>query len=78
MVKQDIADIMNVRIRSQGDAVLRIRDIAKVCRRFDDYEEFSRVNGLPSFVLEISRRNGKNIINRVNQVKYLMDKAKDQ
>ncbi|WP_225416170.1 efflux RND transporter permease subunit [Wolbachia endosymbiont of Brugia malayi] len=29
-------------------------------------------------VLEISKRNGKNIIDTVNQVKYLVDKVRDQ
>ncbi|WP_259348842.1 efflux RND transporter permease subunit, partial [Wolbachia pipientis] len=70
--------IMNIPIRSQGDAVLRIKDIAKVYPRFEDHQGFARINGLPSVVLEISKRNGKNIIDTVNQVKYLMDKAKDQ
>ncbi|MDR2831490.1 MAG: efflux RND transporter permease subunit [Rickettsiales bacterium] len=75
---KDIEDIMNISIRSQGDAVLRIKDIAKVYLRFEDHEGFARINGLSSVVLEISKRNGKNIIDTVNQVKYLMDKAKDQ
>ncbi|GFT05354.1 uncharacterized protein NPIL_426651, partial [Nephila pilipes] len=75
---KDIEDIMNIPIRSQGNAVLRIKDIAKVYPRFEDHQGFARINGLPSVVLEISKRNGKNIIDTVNQVKYLMDKAKDQ
>lgn len=69
---------MNIPIRSQGDAVLKIKDIAKVYPRFEDHEGFARINGLSSVVLEISKRNGKNIIETVGQVKYLMDKAKDQ
>ncbi|MCM1002072.1 efflux RND transporter permease subunit [Wolbachia pipientis] len=75
---KDVEDIMNIPIRSQGDAVLRIKDMAKVYPRFEDYEGFARINGLSSVVLEISKRNGKNIIDTVNQVKYLIDKAKDQ
>lgn len=75
---KDIEDIMNIPVRSQGDAVLRIKDVAKVYPRFEDYEGFARINGLSSVVLEISKRNGKNIIDTVNQVKYLIDKAKDQ
>ncbi|QUI60504.1 efflux RND transporter permease subunit [Wolbachia endosymbiont of Spodoptera picta] len=75
---KDIEDIMNIPIRSQSDAVLRIKDIAKVYFGFEDHQGFARINGLPSIVLEISKRNGKNIIDTVNQVKYLMDKAKDQ
>ncbi|APR98735.1 efflux RND transporter permease subunit [Wolbachia endosymbiont of Folsomia candida] len=75
---KNIEDIMNIPIRSQDDAVLRIKDIAKVYPRFEDHEGFARINGLSSVVLEISKRNGKNIIDTVNQVKYLMDKAKDQ
>lgn len=75
---KDIEDIINIPIRSQSDAVLRIKDIAKVYLEFEDHQGFARINGLPSIVLEISKRNGKNIIDTVNQVKYLMDKAKDQ
>jgi len=75
---KDTEDIMNIPVRSQGDAVLRIKDVAKVYPRFEDHEGFARINGLSSVVLEISKRNGKNIIDTVNQVKYLIDKAKDQ
>ncbi|WCR57634.1 efflux RND transporter permease subunit [Wolbachia endosymbiont of Ctenocephalides felis wCfeJ] len=75
---KDVEDIMEIPIRSQGDAVLKIKDVAKVYPRFEDYKEFARINGLSSIVLEVSKRSGKNIIDTVNQVKYLMDKAKDQ
>ncbi|MGL9761830.1 MAG: efflux RND transporter permease subunit [Wolbachia sp.] len=73
---KDIEGIMSIPVRSQGDAVLRIQDVAKVYPRFEDYEGFARINGLFSVVLEVSRRNGKNIIDTVNQVKYLMIRQK--
>ncbi|MGL9726431.1 MAG: hypothetical protein ACR5KV_07790 [Wolbachia sp.] len=50
---------MNIPIKSQGDAVLRIKDMAKIYPRFEDREGFARINGLSSIVLEISKRNGK-------------------
>jgi multidrug efflux pump len=75
---KDIEDIMSIPIRSQNDAVLRIKDIAKIYPKFEDHKGFARINGLPSVVLEISKRNGKNIIDTVNQVKYLMNQAQDQ
>ncbi|WCR53379.1 MAG: Cation efflux system protein CusA [Wolbachia endosymbiont of Ctenocephalides orientis wCori] len=75
---KDIEDIMSIPIRSQDHATLKIKDIAKVYPTFEDHEGFARINGLSSVVLEISKRNGKNIIDTVNQVKFLMDKAKDQ
>lgn len=75
---KDIEDIMSIPIRSQDNAVLKIKDIAKVYPTFEDHEGFARINGLSSVVLEVSKRNGKNIIDTVNQVKFLMDKAKDQ
>ena len=75
---KDIEDIMSIPIRSQDNAVLKIKDIAKVYPTFEDHEGFARINGLSSVVLEISKRNGKNIIDTVNQVKFLMDKAQDQ
>ncbi|WP_255586080.1 efflux RND transporter permease subunit [Wolbachia endosymbiont of Mansonella perstans] len=71
-------DIMNISVKSQGDVALRIKDIAKVYLRFEDYERFACIKMLSSVVLEISKRNGENIIDTVNQVKYLIDKAKDQ
>ncbi len=57
---------MNILIRSQGNAVLKIKNIAKVYPRFEDHKEFAHINGLSSIVLEISKRNGKNIIDTVN------------
>ncbi|WP_225536551.1 efflux RND transporter permease subunit [Wolbachia endosymbiont of Mansonella ozzardi] len=69
---------MNIPVKSQGDVALRIKDIAKVYLRFEDYEGFARIKMLSSVVSEISKRNGKNIIDTINQVKYLIDRAKDQ
>jgi len=53
---KDIEDIMSIPIRSQDNAVLRIKDIAKIYPKFEDHKGFTRINGLPSVVLEISKR----------------------
>jgi len=65
-------DVFNMPIRSDGDAVVRFRDIASIRRTFKDPKGFARVNGLPAVALEIKKRTGENIIDTVERVRELV------
>jgi multidrug efflux pump len=70
------ADVFNMPIRAEGDAVVRFRDIASVRRTFKDRDGFARVDGLPAIALEISKRTGKNIIDTIEAVREVVEAEK--
>jgi multidrug efflux pump len=71
------ADIFNLPIRAEGDAVIRFRDIATVKRTFKDPEGFARVNGLPAVALEITKRTGENIIDTIEKARALIEEERE-
>lgn len=75
-VFEDIPDIYSVPIANQGDAIVRLQDIADVRRTFRDPEGFARDRGRNAVALEISKRTGTNLIETVAQVRTLVENEK--
>ena len=62
-------DILNMPIKSDGDAVVRAGDVVSLRKTFKDANDTARVNGQKALTLEISKRTGTNIIETINQVR---------
>ncbi|MFE8069824.1 efflux RND transporter permease subunit [Marinobacteraceae bacterium S3BR75-40.1] len=73
---ESVEDVLNMPVLSEGDAVVRFRDIASVRRTFKDAQGFARVNGLPAVTLEVSKRTGENVIDTVAAVKETVDEVR--
>ncbi|KAF0111388.1 MAG: AcrB protein [Rhodospirillaceae bacterium] len=69
---QSVEDIMTLPVRVEGDAVVRVRDIASVRKAFKEAESLVRINGRPALTLEISKRIGENIIGTVEKVRAVV------
>ena len=69
---ENVNDILNMPLKTSGDSVVTVRDIASVRRTFEDRETYARLNGKPAISLEIKKRTGENIIATVNAVKELV------
>ncbi|MAJ64030.1 MAG: MFS transporter [Alphaproteobacteria bacterium] len=69
-------DIWDMPVKVEGDAVIRVRDVADIRRTFKDPESFARVNGQPALTLEIVKRTGENIIETIDRVKELVETEK--
>ncbi|MDA9975766.1 efflux RND transporter permease subunit [Alphaproteobacteria bacterium] len=72
---ENIQDILTQPIKADGDAVVTISDIAYVQRTFKDRNSIARLSGEPSIGLEISKRTGENIIDSIERVREVVDKA---
>lgn len=70
---ENIFDIMNLPIKVEGDAVVRLRDIGEVRRTFKDPTSFSRVDGHRAIVLEVSKRVGSNLIETTKAVRAIVE-----
>lgn len=75
---EDVNDILNMPVKVVGDDVVKFRDIAVGRLAYKDRKDIARVNGKRAVVLEIKKRIGSNIIDTLDQVKYILDQAKDQ
>lgn len=65
-------DILDLTVKQQGDAVVRVRDITTVKRTFKDPETFARIDGKPALVLEVTKRTGENIIETIGKVRAVV------
>lgn len=62
-------DALELPVRSEGDSVITVRDIAEVRRTYKDRTSYARYNGGPSLSLEIVKRNGANILQTADEVR---------
>jgi len=69
---ENLADILDQPIKTNGDAVVRVRDIAYVQRGFKDRESHARLNGQPAIGIEITKRIGENVIETVENVRKVV------
>ena len=64
-------DIGQIPIKSRGDAVVKLNDIAEVRRTFKDQDIYARFNGAPTISIEVVKRLGSNIVQTTQQVRDL-------
>jgi len=62
-------DIAELAIKTNGDAVIRLSDIADIRRSFKDASAYGRFNGKPTIAIEVTKRLGANIINTTQNVR---------
>ncbi len=66
----DLADIV---IRKSDDgSIVRVSDIAEVRRNFKDRDSYALFQSRPSVSLEVSKRNGENIIDTIKTVQSIV------
>ena len=74
---ENVDDVLNLPIKVQGDAVIKLLDIAEVKRNFANPNEYVRMNKQPSLSLEIKKQAGANTINTVTYVQKAIEEAQE-
>ena len=64
-------DVGQIAIKTRGDAVVRLSDIAEVRRTFKDQNIYARFNGQPTISIEVVKRLGANVVQTTQQVRDL-------
>jgi multidrug efflux pump len=72
-VFETLSDVASLPIKTVGDKVVRLQDVAFVRRTFKDPKGFARVDGRPALALEVSKRIGANIIDTVAAVRRTVE-----
>ncbi len=68
-ILENTQDILNTPVKVMQDTVLTVKDVAEIRSTFEEPKSFTRINGKPAIVLEISKRSGKNLLDTVEKIK---------
>jgi len=71
-VVQNPADILALPIKKNGDRLVTIGDIGNVRRTFKEPSFITRYNGQPAVALDVSKRNGANILETVKTIRSVV------
>ena len=69
---ENITDILNMPVRTDGDSTILLRDIAEIRRGFKDPQNFARLNGDRAIAIEVVKRSGENIIDTIALVRAIV------
>jgi len=69
-------DVLDLPIRSSGDKIVTLRDVASVRRTFKDRTSYARYNGRTSISINVTKRAEANIIESVDQVLAMVEEAR--
>jgi len=71
---ETVNDVLDLPVKTNGNAIVRVRDVAEVRRTFKDPASLVRVNGEPAVALEIQKRSGANLIESAEQVYKIIER----
>lgn len=66
------ADVYNIKIKQNGEGVVRLGDVAQIKRTFKDASSFTRMNGDPAMSIEVVKRIGTNIVDNNKEVRRVV------
>lgn len=73
---EDIEDIFDLPVKSDGQSVVLFSEIADVRPTFKDPESFARVNGKRTMSLAVKKRAGENIIETIEATKAIVEEER--
>ena len=76
-VIEEAKDIFDLPIKSSGDTVVTLKDVATIRRTFKDRVSYARVNGNDSLSINVIKRGGANVIETIDQVKEVVETYRD-
>ena len=75
-VVQNPADILALPIKKNGDRLVTIGDIGNVRRTFKEPAFITRYNGQPAVALDVTKRNGANVLETVKSIRSVVAEEK--
>ncbi|MEO1310667.1 MAG: efflux RND transporter permease subunit [Pseudomonadota bacterium] len=68
-------DAMSVVVRSDGEGVVTLVDVATVRRTFEDPTGYALFNGRPAIGVDITKRTGANIVDTIGEARAIVEAA---
>ena len=75
-VIENAEDVLSIPIKATSVGVITLEDVVSIRRTFKDAEGYTRTNGAPSVVIEITKRPGTSIVKVVGQIKARVEEAR--
>ncbi len=72
-VIENYSDIYDIPVKSDGDTVIALSDVAEVRRTFKDRTQYSRVDGKNTIALNIVKRADSNVIQAIENAKKVTE-----
>ena len=72
------ADVFDLPVKTNGDTVVTLADVADIRRTFKDRQRYARVNGKNSISLDVRKRAGANVVDTVAQVKAVVERYRTE
>ncbi len=69
---QTSQDLLDLPLKSEGDAVVKFSDVADLRRTFKDSTGYARDRGTPAVAIEVIKRTGENIIETIEGVRQVV------
>ena len=77
-VIEEAQDIFDLPIKTSGDTVVTLNDVAQVRRTFKDRTNYARVNGNRTLSLQITKRANANVIETIDKVKVVVERHREK
>ena len=71
-------DIFELPIKSNGDSVVTLSDIAEIRRTFKDRVSFARVNGKDAISIDVGKRANANLVDTVDKVLAIAESYRER
>ena len=71
-------DLFGIPVKTDGDTVVTLSDIATIRRTFKDRTSLARVNGVPAISIEVSKRVSANLIDTVAQTRAVVESMRPE
>ena len=75
---EEAQDLFDLPIKTSGDTVVTLKDIALVRRTFKDRTNYARVNGNRTLSLAITKRANANVIETIDKVKAVVERHREK
>lgn len=73
---ESVSDLNNIIVKSEDNNIVYLNDIATVTDTYEERESFARESGDPVVTLDIKKRSGENLLNASDQIKQIIQEAK--
>ncbi|MEM7254434.1 MAG: efflux RND transporter permease subunit [Pseudomonadota bacterium] len=67
--------IQNLPVKTSGDSVVKLRDVATVRRTLKDRTNLARLNGEPALALAVTKRIGANTLDTIEEINEIVKEA---
>jgi len=75
-VIEEASDIFDIPVKTDGETVITLKDVAEIRRTFKDRVSYARVNGKRAISIHVTKRANANVIDTVAAVKAIVEEMR--